>query len=311
MLDSSLGSVDSASLPDMSAVQSAGVERRKNRDGSVNGSANDKSEVKSSSRASPLKDVPNMPAMGVKKKATAQPATQKSNEKSKAQEFGRLGRMKSEDDEDDDDDVFGREEKKDAKVKEEANLAYQRMMSTMKSESSTSRAVNTNQALDSSSEDELENAIQKAVLGNKGKKEEVGSPPLKSLSPRSPPGASSRSKSPSSQSGSPVRSGSASHSAANPPKKPLPQQTPQQSTTKYQPKKTSNPASAKPNTNFGMFSASAPSSSGSRPPHLRRAGSDSDLDDDVSSDGDRRKRPGKKSSSGAAKNSDDDFDFYG
>ena len=169
MLDSSLGSVDSASLPDMSAVQSAGVERRKNRDGSVNGSANDKSEVKSSSRASPLKDVPNMPAMGVKKKATAQPATQKSNEKSKAQEFGRLGRMKSEDDEDDDDDVFGREEKKDAKVKEEANLAYQRMMSTMKSESSTSRAVNTNQALDSSSEDELENAIQKAVLGNKGK----------------------------------------------------------------------------------------------------------------------------------------------
>ena len=65
--------------------------------------------------------------------------------------------------------IFERVEKKDAKVKEEANVAYQRMMSTMKSESSTSRAVNTNKALDSSSEDELENAIQRAVLGNKAK----------------------------------------------------------------------------------------------------------------------------------------------
>ena len=114
--------------------------------------------------------------MGLKKKkgtpaAAANTATspnqKKEQTRDRREEFtSRVGRHRSEEDEEDDD-IFEREAKGDAKEKEDANLAYQRMMSTMKSESSTSRAVNTNKALDSSSEDELENAIQKAVLGSK------------------------------------------------------------------------------------------------------------------------------------------------
>lgn len=298
MLDSSLGSVDSASLPDMSPVRSA-IAERSSRDRSANGQSGGspipKSEDKTSSRGLHKKGEPREGAMGVKKTATT--ASPPAKEKAKPQEFGRLGRVKSEED-DDEDDIFGREEKNNAIVKEEANMAYQKMMSTMKSESSTSRAVNTNKALDSSSEDELENAIQKAVLGSKAKKDEVSSPPLKSLSPRSPPVVSSGSKSQSSASGSPVRSAAQSVPAKKQ-QPPPPQQQQQQSKTRYQPKK--------PTTNFGMFSVSAASSSGNRPPHLRKAGSDSDLDD-ASSDGDRKKISARKF---VPKDSDDDYDFYG
>ena len=165
MLDSSLGSVDSTSLPEMSPHRSTNAE-----------TGNDEGQYLSNSQTG--NDAP--PAMGLKKKkgspAAAAAATAATSQNPKKQqtrdqkgEFtSRVGRQRSEED-DEDDDIFEREAKSDAKEKEDANLAYQRMMSTMKSESSTSRAVNTNKALDSSSEDELENAIQKAVLGSKAK----------------------------------------------------------------------------------------------------------------------------------------------
>ena len=98
-------------------------------------------------------------------------STSRQKESSNASDW-RISRKDSRSDDDDDDDIFGRTAKSDVLRKEkeeEANAAYQRMMSTMKSESSTSKAVNTNKALDSSSEDELENAIQKAVMGSKAK----------------------------------------------------------------------------------------------------------------------------------------------
>jgi len=222
--------------------------------------------------------------------ATAATSSNQKKQQTKYQrgEFtSRVGRQRSEED-DEDDDIFEREAKSDAKEKEDANLAYQRMMSTMKSESSTSRAVNTNKALDSSSEDELENAIQKAVLGSKAKKESSMSSPLKPTpSPRSPNESKSQSVS-----GSPSRSVSKA-SISNPPSKQQQQQPAARQTKTYQPKN--------PSTNFNMFSVGA--KRGGRPSVLRGTGSDSDLDDASSNAGARRQRNHPKSS--------DDDDFYG